>query len=110
MNIKPKSIQRIDDQTIQIEWSDGITLEYNVKDLRKQCPCALCKEKRMQREEQNKNPLSLPVLTPAETAPIRLTGMKPVGNYAYHIDFSDGHTTGIYTFDILRSIGNEVVK
>jgi DUF971 family protein len=27
-----------------------------------------------------------------------------VGNYALQIDFSDGHTTGIYSYDYLRTI------
>jgi DUF971 family protein len=31
--------------------------------------------------------------------------MKPVGNYAYTIAFSDGHDTGIYTFELLRELG-----
>jgi DUF971 family protein len=30
--------------------------------------------------------------------------MKPVGYYAYTIAWSDGHNTGIYTFDLLRSL------
>ncbi len=33
--------------------------------------------------------------------------MKPVGNYAYSIEFSDGHDTGIYTFEYLRELGRE---
>ena len=28
--------------------------------------------------------------------------MNPVGRYAYGIDFSDGHNTGIYTLESLR--------
>ena len=31
--------------------------------------------------------------------------MKPVGHYAYSIDFSDGHDTGIYTLESLRELG-----
>ena len=34
--------------------------------------------------------------------------MKPVGNYAYSIAFSDGHDTGIFTFEFLRELGTEV--
>jgi DUF971 family protein len=34
--------------------------------------------------------------------------MKPVGNYAYSIDFSDGHNTGLYTLEFLRELGSEV--
>ena len=32
--------------------------------------------------------------------------MKPVGHYAYGIHFADGHDTGIYTFEFLRSLGH----
>ena len=35
------------------------------------------------------------------------TGMYPVGNYAYQIDFSDGHKTGIYSLELLRELGEE---
>jgi DUF971 family protein len=36
--------------------------------------------------------------------------MKPVGNYAYGIHFSDGHTTGIYSLDYLRELGEEAAR
>jgi DUF971 family protein len=49
----------------------------------------------------------LPVLSPAETQPLKLLDMSPVGNYAYSIKFSDGHDTGIYTFALLRELGRE---
>jgi DUF971 family protein len=47
----------------------------------------------------------LPVLSTAEARPLKLLGMKPVGNYAYAIDFSDGHDTGIFTFELLLELG-----
>ncbi|HVX62064.1 MAG TPA: gamma-butyrobetaine hydroxylase-like domain-containing protein [Pirellulales bacterium] len=37
-----------------------------------------------------------------------MLGMKPVGNYAYAIEFSDGHDTGIYTCEFLRELGQEM--
>jgi DUF971 family protein len=33
--------------------------------------------------------------------------MRPVGNYAYNIAFSDGHDSGIFTFDHLFQLGEE---
>jgi DUF971 family protein len=30
--------------------------------------------------------------------------ISPVGNYAIQIVWSDGHSTGIYSFDLLRKI------
>jgi DUF971 family protein len=47
----------------------------------------------------------LTILSPAETQPLRIAAMQPVGNYAYSIDFSDGHDTGIYTLELLRRLG-----
>jgi DUF971 family protein len=48
------------------------------------------------------------VLSLAEARPLTVLGMTPVGNYAYSIAFSDGHDTGIYTLEFLRSLGSEV--
>jgi len=50
----------------------------------------------------------LPVPRDGELQPVRVQGMKPVGNYAYSIEFSDGHDTGIYTFELLRELGQVV--
>jgi DUF971 family protein len=44
------------------------------------------------------------VLSPAETAPLAITAMRPVGQYAYAIGFSDGHASGIYTLEYLREL------
>lgn len=33
---------------------------------------------------------------------------SPVGRYALSFLFNDGHSTGIYTYDLLRSTGQEV--
>jgi DUF971 family protein len=35
---------------------------------------------------------------------VKARGAKPVGTYAIQLDFSDGHATGIYSFDYLRLI------
>ena len=37
-------------------------------------------------------------------AKLKMLGVEPVGNYAIRIDWSDGHNTGIYSFDHLREI------
>ncbi len=82
-----------------IEWGDGQTRRYTVQELRDHCPCASCRERRAA------GPPLLPVLSAAEARPLRILGMDPVGHYAYSIQFSDGHNTGIYTLELLRSLG-----
>jgi DUF971 family protein len=36
---------------------------------------------------------------------VRVVGWERVGNYAVRFSFSDGHGTGLYTFDYLRKLG-----
>ena len=79
--------------------------EYTFRELRDSCPCATCREKR---GEAPKPASLLPVLSAAETQPLAIAKMEPVGNYAYSIEFSDGHNTGIYTLDLLRQLGREI--
>lgn len=108
MKTRPVNIEREGDEVIVIGWSDGETRRYTVKSLRQNCPCATCITEKEHEEEQPSNPLELRVIPIAETKPIKLLGMKPVGNYAYDLQFSDGHNSGIYTFEILKELGEPV--
>ena len=113
--LTPVSLKAVDD-ALQITWSDGVTHRLSWKQLRDACPCATCRQKREQRAADRDSPAPsaasslLPVLSLEETRPLRVTSMKPVGNYAYGIDFSDGHRTGIYTLEYLRELGETVQK
>ncbi|MFM8577536.1 MAG: DUF971 domain-containing protein [Planctomycetaceae bacterium] len=95
----PTRIERSEDG-IQIHWSDGSMRRYTARHLREVCPCAGCREK---------NSISssslLTVLRPEELQPLVIRGMHPVGQYAYSVNFSDGHDTGIYTLEMLRGLG-----
>jgi DUF971 family protein len=97
----PTGIARVADG-VEITWSDGVRCGYRPRLLRDACPCATCREKRA--EPAAANPLA--VLSPAEVAPLSILGMRPVGQYAYGIEFSDGHSSGIYTLDYLRELGS----
>ncbi|WP_250450247.1 DUF971 domain-containing protein [Caballeronia sp. ATUFL_M2_KS44] len=35
---------------------------------------------------------------------VSIIGVEPVGHYALQLDFSDGHNTGIYSWDILYDL------
>jgi len=72
-----------------------------MRELRDACPCATCREKR----SQPADPFALQVLKEVQTQPLTITGMEPLGNYAYSIQFSDGNDTGIFAFDLLRQLG-----
>jgi DUF971 family protein len=38
---------------------------------------------------------------------VTVTGIEPVGTYAVRLSFSDGHSTGIYTWSYLYELGAE---
>jgi len=103
----PRSI-KADPQALYIEWQDGITHRLTWRLLRDRCPCATCREKRNNPPAPTTEPASpLQVISPEEARPLTVRSMTPVGNYAYGIDFTDGHTTGIYQLTYLRELGEE---
>jgi DUF971 family protein len=102
---RPTQLELRGEDRLLIEWSDGQRRSYTFRELRDRCPCATCREKRNQPPAPA---VLLPVLSAEEARPLKIVGLKPVGNYAYAIDFSDGHDTGIYTLEFLRTLGSEV--
>lgn len=38
---------------------------------------------------------------------VNITDIRPVGNYAIALTFSDGHNSGIYSWDLLYKLGSE---
>ena len=41
---------------------------------------------------------------------VALAGLEPIGNYAVQPTFSDGHDTGLYSWEYLYFLGSEQVK
>ncbi|MBI1337721.1 MAG: DUF971 domain-containing protein [Phycisphaera sp.] len=99
---KPQHLDLKKDKGLTVTWSDGRVSFYPVAYLRKMSPSA---DARQLREELAKNPLTvLPASAVSSTGPITATGAELVGNYAVRITFSDGHDTGLYSWDYLRQI------
>jgi DUF971 family protein len=105
MTSYPTHLERRGDRLL-IRWSDGGRRLYRPAELRKACPCATCREKRAA-EDADKMKSLLRVISAEEARPLTIAGMEPVGNYAYKVIFSDGHDTGIFTFESLRELGEE---
>jgi len=100
-SVTPKDLKvRIKEQRLLIEWSDGVTSEYSLDELRKRCPCASC---RTEREQQEANPLKILKFDPSG---VRVVSAELVGNYAIKFTWSDGHDTGIFDFRYLRALGS----
>ena len=88
--------RRRDERTISILWEDGHRQDFDVRDLRLACHCALCIE------EMSGRPILDPKTVRPDVAPRTVSS---VGNYAFTVNWSDGHSTGIYSFTALRDLG-----
>ena len=102
----PVKLELAPDDQLLIEWSDAKQSRITFQRLRENCPCAHC---RVAARNPPKAEL-LPVISTAEAQPLTIEGMKPLGNYAYVIHFSDGHDSGIYEFSLLRSLGTNLTS
>ena len=82
-------------RTFSIEWADGHATVYDFTALRYLCPCAFCRGEAGLPGWLD----SAPQLTDEQT---RMTDIHLVGNYAVSPHWGDGHSTGFYTFTLLR--------
>ena len=92
---------------VDITWSDGHTSHYDFPYLRDHCPCALCNDERQKKEKFGASTGSAPSSTavlPMFKPRAKAKSATAVGNYAIQIEFTDGHSTGIFSFDHLRQI------
>ncbi len=96
----PEHIAISKSKGIQIDWKDRHHSEYSLNYLRDKCPCATCTGAHgtPPRKPEAENPF--PMFKPR----LAMLAVEPVGNYAIRINWSDGHNTGIYSYDHLRRI------
>lgn len=86
-----------DNGRVVIVWDDGTKLQYPLDDLRNACPCAGCRGHAPGEVE------------PPHVAGVGLLKISEVGSYAVRFDWSDGHSTGIYTWPYLAKIGQPML-
>ena len=91
----PAEIRTKSGESIALRWADGHVSTFAARYLRGRCPCAQCVS-----ETSGERLVSEEHIRPD----IALEAARTVGNYALHFSFSDGHTTGIYTFEYLRRV------
>ena len=83
------------EESLEVQWSDGTTSTFALRYLRGWCPCAHCqghfaKEMRFH-----------------DIPGVMLETIEPVGSYALCPRWSDGHQSGIYSFQYLQRIAGE---
>lgn len=90
-----RQIWQKDNYTFSIQWNDGLTQDFLLCDLQRNCPCAHCTD------EMTGKRLIDPKAIPND---VKAIVVRSVGRYGLRIQFTSGCSTGIYSFDRLRKV------
>jgi len=95
----PLKIAVKENKYLFVSWDDQSNSNIKLTNLRKNCPCAVCKA---EKDELSKS--YIPIYGDDQ---ITITNLEVVGQYALKIVWKDGHQTGIYEFDFLKELADE---
>lgn len=91
---------------LYMDWDDGEHSVFSFELLRNACPCAQCRGgHENMTPEPDPNVLTIPLMDAKTT---RLKNIVAVGNYAFSLEWEDGHSYGIYNWHYLRALHEEV--
>ena len=93
--IEPREISQESNRLLRITWADSRECNYGAAALRRACPCAQCVN-----EWTGQRTLKPEVITDE----VEISEVAIVGRYALNFRWSDGHETGIYSFQYLRDL------
>jgi DUF971 family protein len=93
--IEPSEISQESNTQLRITWADGRVCNYDSATLRRACPCAQCVN-----EWTGQRTLKLEAVADE----VEISDLEIVGRYALNFRWSDGHETGIYSFQYLRDL------
>lgn len=106
----PSPEKRALESGLKITWSSGEESSLDSKTLRRNCPCAECLAKRPLKAAGKEKPsgrLSLKIVKSEENEETNLLKVWAIGNYALGLQWGDGHDSGIYTYELLRTLSAE---
>lgn len=98
---KPTVIKRVNQFVLFAAWPDEFAGHILLSDLRDACPCAHCTGEEIMGQKVF---VGMKTLAPGMN---ELRSLVPVGNYAIQATWNDGHDSGIYTWEMLRSLFEE---
>ncbi len=99
---EPEHIAISKSKGIKIDWKDSHHSEYGLAYLRDECPCATCTG--AHGTPPQKSNYAAEELFPMYKPKLRMNDVESVGSYAIRIECSDGHNTGIKSYEHFRKI------
>jgi len=100
----PEHIAISKSKGVKIDWKDGHHSDYPLGYLRDKCPCAHCTG--AHGTEPQATSYSKPPANPFQMyqPTLKMLSAEPIGQYAVRIHWSDGHNSGIYSWEHLRAV------
>lgn len=95
---EPRAVDLLSPTRLRMEWKDGAVTEFAARQLRLACPCAVCVEEGSGRKILNDD---------AVPQDIGLVKAELVGRYALCFEWTDRHSTGIFSWTYLRSLSSD---
>jgi DUF971 family protein len=103
--VEPEHIAISKSKGIEIDWKDGLHSSLGLAFLRDNCPCAVCTG--AHGTEPQKTNYQSPSPFQMHKPALKMLNCEAVGSYAVKINWNDGHSSGIYSFDYLRKLTTE---
>ncbi len=98
---KPRIVTVLRQQgLLVIEWQDGHRSEYPLTGIRAVCPCVSCRGGHVEMAK----PVSRAQLFTQPAGSSEIQAAEFVGAYAITFTWADGHSTGIYSWSLLRAL------
>ena len=97
---KPTGVKADKNQKLLfITWADGHESRLPYAGLRANCPCVECKGGHLHMG----TPADVELMRQPPQSDVTIEQILAVGSYALQFQWSDGHHTGIYTWEYLRA-------
>lgn len=89
------------EQVLELAWEAGVSARLPYRYLRAECPCASCRNEWTGER----------ILDPATIRPdLRIESMEPIGSYAVRFGWNDGHSSGLFSWDVLRRLADDAPR
>ncbi len=86
-------------QILVVSFADGLSAALRLDSLRRACPCVMCRGG----HENMGAPIDPAIFLETPQKIRTLRAITPIGTYALQFTWEDGHNSGLYRIDTIRS-------
>jgi DUF971 family protein len=100
MNDPPTNIRALQaEQVLEVTWPDDRVDRLPYRLIRSECPCASCRNEWTGARMLDPNSIR---------SDLKLVGLENIGTYAIQPAWNDGHGSGLFSWETLRALGDDI--